>query len=244
MAAFSSILAWRIPGTEEPGGLPSIGSYRVGHDWSDLAAAAAASNKMSSVFGLKGNFVQLRTHFSINSSGNQELTSICWEKPVLIFLLMSMSYIPYIFHYVIQISAQMSSLQTCCIGPITLSIWERQHSLSIIILMLFFFLVFSMILYWAFLWLSVKESASNAGDLGSVSGSGRSPGGGGHDNPLHGCSCLENFMGRGAWWAIVHGVVKSWTWLSDTHSLMMLYCILIFLSSLGDCDLHEGRNLV
>ena len=32
---------WRIPGTEEPGGLPSMGSHRVGHDWSDLAAAAA-----------------------------------------------------------------------------------------------------------------------------------------------------------------------------------------------------------
>ena len=43
MAAHSSILAWRIPGTEEPGGLPSMGSHRVGHDWSDLAAAAAAN---------------------------------------------------------------------------------------------------------------------------------------------------------------------------------------------------------
>ena len=42
MATHSSILAWRIPGTEEPGGLPSMGSHRVGHDWSDLAAAAAA----------------------------------------------------------------------------------------------------------------------------------------------------------------------------------------------------------
>ena len=37
----SSVLAWRIPGTAEPGGLPSMGSHRVGHDWSDLAAAAA-----------------------------------------------------------------------------------------------------------------------------------------------------------------------------------------------------------
>ena len=40
MATYSSILAWRIPGTGEPGGLPSIGSHRVGHDLSDLAAAA------------------------------------------------------------------------------------------------------------------------------------------------------------------------------------------------------------
>ena len=42
MATHSSVLAWRIPGTGECGGLPSIGSHRVIHDWSDLAAAAAA----------------------------------------------------------------------------------------------------------------------------------------------------------------------------------------------------------
>ena len=41
MAIHSSVLAWRIPGTGEPGGLPSMGSHRVGHDWSDLAAGAA-----------------------------------------------------------------------------------------------------------------------------------------------------------------------------------------------------------
>ena len=40
MATHSSVLAWRIPGMAEPGGLPSMGSHRVGHDWSDLAAAA------------------------------------------------------------------------------------------------------------------------------------------------------------------------------------------------------------
>ena len=41
MATHSNVLAWRIPGTGEPGGLPSVGSHRVGHDGSDLAAAAA-----------------------------------------------------------------------------------------------------------------------------------------------------------------------------------------------------------
>ena len=43
MATRSSVLAWRIPGMGEPGGLPSMGSHRVGHDWSNLAAAAAAA---------------------------------------------------------------------------------------------------------------------------------------------------------------------------------------------------------
>ena len=42
MATHSRVLAWRIPGPGEPGGLPSMGSHRVGHDWSDLAATAAA----------------------------------------------------------------------------------------------------------------------------------------------------------------------------------------------------------
>ena len=45
MATHSSVLAWRIPGTGEPGGLPSVGSHRVRHDWSDLAAAAAVAPK-------------------------------------------------------------------------------------------------------------------------------------------------------------------------------------------------------
>ena len=48
MATHSSVLAWRIPGTGEPDGLMSMGSHRVGHDWSDLAAAAAALAQLRS----------------------------------------------------------------------------------------------------------------------------------------------------------------------------------------------------
>ena len=58
-------------------------------------------------------------------------------------------------------------------------------------------------------WLSGKEPACNAGDVGSIPGLGRSPGGG------NGCSlqysCLEDSMDRGAWWATVHGVAKNQT---------------------------------
>ena len=46
MATHSSVLAWRIPGTGEPGELPSLGSHRVGHDSSDLAAVSAAWNSL------------------------------------------------------------------------------------------------------------------------------------------------------------------------------------------------------
>ena len=62
-----------------------------------------------------------------------------------------------------------------------------------------------------------KESACNAGDPGSILGSGRFPGEG-NGNPL-GSSCLKNSMDRGAWQAIVHGVTKSWTPLRLTASL-------------------------
>ena len=60
--------------------------------------------------------------------------------------------------------------------------------------------------------LVVKNPPANAGDardMGSIPGSGRSPGGG-HGNSIQ-YSCLENPMNRGAWWVIVHGVAKSRT---------------------------------
>ena len=62
-------------------------------------------------------------------------------------------------------------------------------------------------------WLSGEEATCSAGDLDSIPGLGRSPGGG-RGNPLQ-CSCLENPMDRGAWRAAVHGVTMSWTRLSD-----------------------------
>ena len=59
MATHSSVLAWRIPGTVEPGGLPSMGLHRVGHDWSDLAVAYLIfSNSLTS--NLSCNVVDYR----------------------------------------------------------------------------------------------------------------------------------------------------------------------------------------
>ena len=63
----------------------------------------------------------------------------------------------------------------------------------------------------------VKNSQANAEDMGSIPGSGRSPGGG-NGNPLQ-YSCLENPMDRGAWWAIVHGVAKE----SDTTEQLITH---------------------
>ena len=57
MATCSSVLAWRIPGMGEPDGLPSMGSRRVGHDWSDLAAAAVINLNVN---GLNSPIKRLR----------------------------------------------------------------------------------------------------------------------------------------------------------------------------------------
>ena len=71
--------------------------------------------------------------------------------------------------------------------------------------------------------LGSKESACNAGDLGSVLGLGRSSGEG-NGSPLQ-YACLENRMDRGAWCAIVHGVTKSWTWLRDRQFQFPVVCV-------------------
>ena len=68
MATHSTILAWRIPGTGEPGGLPSLGLHRVGHDWSDLAAAAAYCWK-----GFPGSIAHKESTCNAGDIGNVSL---------------------------------------------------------------------------------------------------------------------------------------------------------------------------
>ena len=63
----------------------------------------------------------------------------------------------------------------------------------------------------------IKNLPANAGDAGSIPGSGSSPGEG-NDNPLP-YSCLEHSVDRGAWWDIVQGITKSWTqWTACAHA--------------------------
>ena len=84
-----------------------------------------------------------------------------------------------------------------------------------------------------------KESACNAEDLGLVPGSGRSPGEG-NSNPLQ-CSCLENSMDRGAWWATVYGIAKSWTQLSDELFHFLIKPKFLLVESRGRLG-NFGRN--
>ena len=63
MATHCSVLAWRIPGTGEPGGLPSMGLHRVGHDWSDLVGVAAYISISISIY----IYIYLHTHTHTHS---------------------------------------------------------------------------------------------------------------------------------------------------------------------------------
>ena len=84
MATHSSVLAWRIPGTGEPGGLPSMGSHRVGHDWSDLARRMCAYFSRLNVFLLScrhGRFMS--TVYPLENGSNltvhkKNITTYSW----------------------------------------------------------------------------------------------------------------------------------------------------------------------
>ena len=185
MATHSSVLAWRIPGTGEPGGLTSMRSHRVGHDWSDLAAAAAAAY---SHMGFPGS----------PDGKEKKVAQLC------LTLCNPMDYsLPgSSVHGILQTRVQ-SGLPFPSPGDLP-NPGAKPRSSSLQADSLPTELQGSP---------DGKESACNSGDLCSIPRSGRSPGGG-HGNTLK-CSCLENLMDRGAWRATVHGVTKSWTWLSD-----------------------------
>ena len=88
MATHSSVLAWRIPGTAEPGGLLSMGSHRAGHDWSDAAAAAAAAAHASKLMLkiLQARLQQYMNHelpdaqacFRKGRGTRDQIANICW----------------------------------------------------------------------------------------------------------------------------------------------------------------------
>ena len=73
MATHSTVFAWRIPGTGEPGGLPSMGSHRVGHDWSDLAAFSSIVLYIIEYIKLKPLLQSIHRTFCIFQNRNSML---------------------------------------------------------------------------------------------------------------------------------------------------------------------------
>ena len=87
-ATHSSVLAWRIPGAGELGGLPSMGSHRVGHDWSDLAAAARLVNPFTTSYSYLFT-CRVRT-FKIYSLSNFQICN------TVVLMVVTMLYVHYI----------------------------------------------------------------------------------------------------------------------------------------------------
>ena len=85
MVTHSSVLAWRIPGTGEPGGLPSMGSHRVGHNWSDLAVAAAHASKVNAQNSpsqaseyVNRELPDVQAGFRKGRGTRDQIANICW----------------------------------------------------------------------------------------------------------------------------------------------------------------------
>ena len=159
MAPHSSALAWRIPGTEEHGGLPSMGLHRVRHDWSDLAAAADCL----------------------------AISRLPLRKPLLLlpwtwWNFKEISALPSEFDILFIIWSWATIHPSWVRGPGAL-VCSQLEQLD------------------TFLGLPCgsvgKESACNAGDLGSTLGLGRSPGEGNGKALQY--SCLENLAGYSPW---------------------------------------------
>ena len=183
MATHSSILAWRIPWTEEPGGLQSTGSRRVRHDGSDLACTVKRSglgprtnpstwqSSSSSLGSLRG--------FSRRLQGGR-VEPVAWCAFAQCFL---------VIRCMMRICAgkswkgrrrQWHPLQYSCLeNPMDGGAW----------------------------WVAVHGVAKSRTQLSNFHFS-LSRIGEGHGNPLQ-CSCLENPRDGGAWWAAVCGVAES-----------------------------------
>ena len=112
MATHSSVLAWRIPGVGEPGGLPSMGSHRVGHDWSDLAAAVRSRAELLLCLSSVHSFKILQQHLlwgcsvstkSVQSSASGFSFALCFRDGL--FARSSFSAIPplstVLWHYLL-----------------------------------------------------------------------------------------------------------------------------------------------
>ena len=82
MATHSSVLAWRIPGTEEPGRLPSMGSHRVGHNWGDLAVAASFSNIGLPMWLHSKNKNKQTKNLPMQETQETWVRSLGWEDPL------------------------------------------------------------------------------------------------------------------------------------------------------------------
>ena len=188
MVTHSSVLAWRIPGTGEPGGLPSLGSHRVGHDKrlssSSMAGlgflCGSAVKKLPALQKMQDMGLTPGSGRSFGGGRATHLSIRAWRIPW---------------------TEEPGRLQSVGHTELDTLKWLSMSAMA--------GLGFLEVLV-------VKNLSVNAGDVRdttSVPGLGRSPGGE-HGNPVQ-YSCLEHPIDRGAWQAMVHRVTQSWTQLKQ-----------------------------
>ena len=182
MAPHSSTLAWKIPWMEEPGGLQSMGSRRVRHDW-------ATSLSLFTFMHWRRKWQPTPVFLPGESEGRG-----AWWAAV---------------YGVAQSRTRLSDLAAAAAG-----LWYTPAASATLVVSVGLASERAGPHFWASLVAQIKESACNEGDLGSIPGLKRSPGGG-HDNPLQ-YFCLQNPMDRGAGHVTVHGLTKRrYDWVTN-----------------------------
>ena len=208
MATHSSVLAWRIPGTGEPGGLPSLGSHRAGHNWRDLAAAADENVG-------EGNGTPLQYSCLENPMMEEpgRLQSMRSQR-------VGLSDLTFTFHFDALEKEMATPLQCSCLeNPRDGGAWWAA--------------VYGVAQSWKRLSSSSSTAITNKKNIHFLLSMGSL--GVGHDwatslftfhfhalekemaTPLQ-CSCLENPRNGGVWWAAVYGVAQSRTRLKRLSS--------------------------
>ena len=131
MATHSSVLAWRIPGTEEPSGLPSMESHRVGHAWIDLAAAAALctgfhwncfiglylqvfedGSNASCPFTLKNFSMYFLRRLLFITTVHGFTSSDCWYNTFILFTIYSLNFVSLPSDFEIEFYPFLSKMQS------------------------------------------------------------------------------------------------------------------------------------
>ena len=217
MATHSSILVWRIPWTEDPGRLQSMGSQRVGYDWvtnTPLASIPSLGLLASLTFSTNLLLYFLNQALSLPSQFTLfilspvirvqlNLNSKFKEFRLLFLIVQSPSLSPSSEDIIQDIKNKLCAIfLRVFLYDIALShCWKINGALGSFGLPTFFPVV--------------RNPPANAEDVGSIPGLGRSTGEE-NSNPFQ-YSCLENPMDRGAWWPTVHWIAKSWTWRATEH---------------------------
>ena len=150
MATHSSLLAWRILWTEEPGGLPSIGSHRVGHNWSDLAAAAESPCSTPETLLIYYTSIKNEMHLQFSLSSLFFLVSLAKSLSNFIYIFKNCLLVFINFSIAILVSISFISALILIIPFLLLTAIQHRFWSFVFPFVWYFWLLSSLLIHWLF----------------------------------------------------------------------------------------------